>query len=48
MEDHHWSSQGWNSAVEPEEEEEEFHNLHIQLIKTCFFDNFNNLVCSEL
>jgi hypothetical protein len=21
MEDHHWGSQGWNSAVEPEEEE---------------------------
>jgi hypothetical protein len=20
MEDHHWSGQGWNSAVEPEEE----------------------------
>jgi hypothetical protein len=23
MEEHHWGSQGWKSAVEPEEEEEE-------------------------
>jgi hypothetical protein len=24
MEEHHWGGQGWNPAVEPEEEEEEF------------------------
>jgi hypothetical protein len=23
MEEHHWGGQGWNPAVEPEEEEEE-------------------------
>jgi hypothetical protein len=27
MEEHHWGGQGWNPAVEPEEEEEDGHQL---------------------
>jgi hypothetical protein len=34
MEDHHWGGQCWNSAVEPEEEEDEERTVHVHTIHT--------------
>jgi hypothetical protein len=33
MEDHHWGGQGWNSAVEPEEEDKR----NLDLPKNIFY-----------